>query len=76
MEKSDSIQTKKTHRMLSIEKQYEQPIGQVLQESIIALGIKQAAQRLGISRSTLYLWIAKLGLEVNHNSTVISRQGT
>ena len=66
---------KKTPRMLSVEHELnDTPLEQIVPDMIRSLGINATASKLRISRSALYIWVAKLGLEVNHKATVTTRQ--
>ena len=62
---------KKTPRMLEVETNHGRPVEDLIPELITTTGINKAASSLGISRSALYIWIAKLGLEVTYQSTII-----
>lgn len=66
---------RKTPKMLSVEHEWhDTPLEQIVPDLIREHGINAAAKKLGISRSALYIWIAKLALEVNHKTTVTTRQ--
>ena len=65
---------KKTPKMLSVESHWNIPLETLLADMIREHGMAITAQQLDVSRSALYIWIAKLGLEVNHTQTVTSRQ--
>ena len=65
---------KKTPKMLAIEHDAHDTLEGILPNMIQEHGMNTTAKILKVSRSALYIWIAKLGLEVNHQATVTSRQ--
>lgn len=64
---------KKTSRMLQVEQAWDIPLEDLLPTLIRENGIAVTAATLQVSRSAIYIWLAKLGMEVNHKATVTAR---
>ena len=52
----------KTKLMLKVENQHGRPLEQLLPEVVNDIGMSRAAEKLGITKTTLEYWLLKLGL--------------
>ena len=49
--------------MLDLEAKHNQPIKRIVIDTLAGRSMAQAAQELGVSRQTLYSWLARLGIQ-------------
>lgn len=56
--------TKKTKKMLDVEKRLRRPLEQAIPEMINEHGFTETARQLKLSKPTLNYWMLKLGISV------------
>ncbi|MDA1188718.1 MAG: hypothetical protein O2854_03455 [Chloroflexi bacterium] len=55
---------RKTKKMLTVEKKFQQPLEKMLPELVTEQGLSATADQLGVSKATLGYWLLKLGINV------------
>ncbi|MBM3944962.1 MAG: hypothetical protein FJ317_05650 [SAR202 cluster bacterium] len=55
---------RKTKKMVSVEKRFQQPLEKMLPELVTEQGLSATADQLGVSKATLGYWLLKLGINV------------
>ena len=58
--------TKKTEKMLQVEKRLKRPLERILPEMVNEHGLTGAARRVGVSKATMSYWMLKLGIQMRH----------
>lgn len=72
---TDLTSPSKTERMLAVEAAHDgRPIEELMTALLETDSKSTVARGLGISRATLDTWLLKLGIEVEHNKTVVRRK--
>ena len=57
---------KRTRRMIEVEGRYQQPLVQMLPQMLTSQGLARTAEELGVSKATIGIWMAKLGIELRY----------
>lgn len=55
---------RKTKKMLTVEKRFEQPLEKMLPELVTEQGLSATAEQFGVSKATVGYWLLKLGINV------------
>ena len=58
--------TKKTEKMLQVERRIRRPLERALPEMVNEHGLTGAAKRIGVSKATMSYWMLKLGIQMRH----------
>ena len=56
--------TRKTKLMRRVEEQYHRPLERLLPEMYNDIGLPAMAEEMGVSRSTVWYWLLRFGVEV------------
>ena len=57
---------KRTRRMIEVEGRYQQPLVEMLPQMLTTQGLAKTAEELGVSKATVGIWMAKLGIELRY----------
>ena len=57
---------KRTRRMIEVEGRYQQPLVEMLPQMLTSQGLAKTAEELGVSKATVGIWMAKLGIELRY----------
>ena len=57
---------KRTRKMIEVEGRYQQPLVQMLPQMLTSQGLAKTAEELGVSKATIGIWMAKLGIELRY----------
>ena len=58
-----AIESKKTAKMLGVEKKFKRELEKIIPELVNELGLTGAANQLGVGKATLSYWMLKLGIQ-------------
>ena len=58
-----AIESKKTAKMLGVEKNFYRELEKIIPELVNELGLTGAANQLGVGKATLSYWMLKLGIQ-------------
>jgi hypothetical protein len=57
---------KRTRRMIEVEGRYQQPLVKMLPQMLTSQGLAKTALELNVSKATIGIWMAKLGIELRY----------
>ena len=57
---------KRTRKMIEVEGRYQQPLVEMLPQMLTTQGLAKTAEELGVSKATVGIWMAKLGIELRY----------
>ena len=57
---------KRTRKMIEVEGRYQQPLVQMLPQMLTSQGLVKTALELNVSKATVGIWMAKLGIELRY----------
>ena len=57
---------KRTRKMIEVEGRYQQPLVKMLPQMLTSQGLAKTALELNVSKATVGIWMAKLGIELRY----------
>jgi hypothetical protein len=57
---------RRTRKMIEVEGRYLKPLVEMLPQMLTSQGLAKTALELGVSKATIGIWMAKLGIELRY----------